>query len=130
MKTIEINGQKVLAVNVPKDAEGFYVVENWLQWNHSDKSKPDFEFLPIEGYTIIADSSDPKKFVKVWYPDAKAECYPIEMRNDYYITNKGRVISPGYPFESVVWEDARDLTMQEHGLEGRVILLTEKIETA
>ena len=73
MRTIEINGQKVLAVNVPMDAEGFYVVGNWLQWNHSDKNKLDFEFLPIEDYTILADSGEPKKFVKVFYPDAKSE---------------------------------------------------------
>jgi len=124
MKTIEINGQKVLAVNVPMDAKGFYVVENWLQWNHSDKSKPDFEFLPIEDCTILADSIEPEEFVKVWYPDAKVVVWEGAFARGIICDCK--ILTPIIDTEYKMWQSAASLIMQEHGLEGRIVLLTEK----
>ena len=126
MKTIEINGQKVLAVNVPMDAEGFYVVGNWLQWNHSDKNKPDFKFLSIEDYTILADSSEPEKFVKVFYPDAKIVVWEGAFARG--IIGGCKVLTQRGGTESEMWQSAASRIMQENGLEGRIVLLIEKTE--
>ena len=102
MKQIEINGQLILAIRVPIDGD-FYITERLFVFITS-KQVVMSTLLPNNNYTILADSNEPERFVKVWYPGA---------------------IGDG-DTEAEAWQSAASCIMQEHGLEGRVILLTEK----
>ena len=123
MKTIEINGQKVLAVNVPMDAIDVYVDKNTLEWVYPHSDSPEWYYLPHHNYTVLADSSEPEKFVKVFYPDAKAENF---FYSGWVILVNGDAIIADCATDSFAWLLASCKIMQEHGLEGRIVLLTEK----
>jgi len=121
MKTIEINGQTVLAVNVPKDALDVCVDENTLEWSTPSRHWPDWCYIPHHNYTIIADSGEPEKFVNVWYPDAKVVVSKGAFARG--VIGGCKVLTPIIDTETEAWQSAASRIMQEYGLEGRVILL-------
>ena len=131
MKTIEINGQKVLAVNVPMDAENIQTNSRGrLYYNFSFTIDSlcsmtcDYQRLPKYDYTIFADSGEPKKFVKVFYPDAKIVVWEGAFAKG--IIGGCKVLTQRGGTESEMWQSAASRIMQENGLEDRIVLLTEK----
>ena len=125
MKQLEIQGQKVFALTV---TEGMLesMTQNGAKW-FSNGSINCFG-LPMGIYTVIADSSEPEKFVKAFY--ANANCF---FDNDYF-DNKFWVEYESDDFtrvgrrkntESDAWQSVASRIIQEYGLEGRIVLLTE-----
>ena len=119
MKQLEIQGQKVFALTV---TEGMLesMTQNGAKW-FSNGSINCFG-LPMGIYTVIADSGEPEKFVKVWYPDAKSENF---LYAGWVILVNGDAIIADCATDSFAWLLASCKIMQEHGLEGRIVLLTE-----
>ena len=119
MKQLEIQGQKVFALTV---TEGMLesMTQNGVKW-FSNGSINCFG-LPMGIYTVIADSSEPEKFVKVFYPDAKSENF---FYSGWVILVNGDAIIADCATDSFAWLLASCKIMQEHGLENGTILLTE-----
>jgi hypothetical protein len=145
MKQLEINGRQVLAVNVPeKDKyevemrvqDGSLQILSCLPVDGADPHGPlcgewkvsELELSPFDSFTeILADSTNPESFAKVFYPDATTSKTEGAFVIDSKLRHSNFAI---HDCESVAeaWQSVAAYILEKHGLSGRIILLTEKTQ--